>query len=168
MAIDSIENDLNMIVEEYGFWTKLTEKMKEEIVNLIFSDYIKELQPLILGCEQAFINNFVVCFAIRKYYAGQVIQYGAETCNEMFIVWTDKIAVCEDTEFEEPILLYGKGAVFNLYQILMSVFLPFNYRAVSEEEFIIGADKTAAETDLHQQRKEKVYFNEHRFKPSEF
>ena len=51
MAIDSIENDLNMIVEEYGFWTKLTEKMKEEVVNLIFSDYIEELQPLILGCE---------------------------------------------------------------------------------------------------------------------
>ena len=59
-----------MVVEEFGFWSKLREKQKEEIVNLLFSDYLKELKPLTMGCEQAFINNFIVSFSFRKFYAG--------------------------------------------------------------------------------------------------
>ena len=50
----------------------------------------------------------------------------------------------------------------------MNVFMPFNYRAVSEEEFIFSKDGVAMETQLHQKRKEKIYFNEHRFKPFDF
>ena len=75
------------------------------------------------------------------------MQYGKMTCTEMYIVWSEPIIVAEITEFGEPILLYQKGTVFNLYQILMDVHLPFNYRVVGEDEFDIKYKGAALETD---------------------
>ena len=69
------------------------------IVNELFGHVLKELDPLIGGCEQAFISNFIVSFAYRKYLAGEVIQYGDRESFEMLIVWEGAVAVTEQTEF---------------------------------------------------------------------
>ena len=47
------------------------------------------------------------------------------------------MAVCESTCFGEPILVYGKGAVINLYQLVIKKQLPFTYMAVNDA-FITG------------------------------
>ena len=96
------------------------------------------------------------------------MQYGMQWCAELYIVWNEPIIVAEITEFEEPILLYQKGTVFNLYQILMGVHVPFNYRAVGQDEFDMKYKKAAFETEQHQVRKDRISFNEHRFKPNDF
>ena len=56
----------------------------------------------------------------------------------MFIVWEGAVAVTEATEFEEPICIYTKGSVINLYQIMMDDELPFNYHAVWPDEYSIS------------------------------
>ena len=56
----------------------------------------------------------------------------------MFIVWEGAVAVTEATEFEEPICIYTKGSVINLYQIMMDDELPFNYHAVWPDEYCIS------------------------------
>ena len=43
------------------------------------------------------------------------MQYGEQEAFEMNIVWEGHVAVCEDTEFEEPIMIYGRGTAFNIY-----------------------------------------------------
>lgn len=83
------------------------------------------------------------------------------------MVWEGAVAVCETTEFEEPILVYRRGTLFNLYEILLEAKLPFNYRAIGEDEFQM-TNQAACFNNLHGERKNKIYFNEHRFKPWDF
>ena len=61
----------------------------------------------------------MVSLAFRKLYAGQVISYGTEEAQEMFIVWNGEVMVTEVTEFAEPLMKYSKGTAFNIYQIMM-------------------------------------------------
>ena len=83
-------------------------------------------------------------------------------------MWSAPVVVTETSEFEEPILVYPKGSLFNLYQILMNVRLPFNYRAAGKDEFDILSQKVAVEKEEHQVRKDRIAFNEHRSNPSKF
>ena len=168
-ALGSIRNDFNMIIEEYGFWEKLPTKDRTFIVQELFSHVLIQLQPLIVDCEASFVSNFIVSFAYRKLHAGQIVQYGGQESTDMYIVWDGAVAVCEMTEFNEPILVYPKGTAINIYQILMETELPFDYRAVGDDEFIEEDDQECVNFHkLHAQRKEKIYFNEHRFKPWQF
>ena len=87
----------------------------------------------------------------------------------MYVVWEGGIAVTETSEFSEPIVVYPKGTAFNLYQILMETELPFDYRAIAVDEFRVEDDfDSASFNKMHQTRKNKIYFNEHRFKPWSF
>ena len=47
------------------------------------------------------------------------------------------MAVCEPTSFSEPILVYGKGSVVNLYNVILQDTLNFKYVAVSDNSFKI-------------------------------
>ena len=48
---ESIRNDFNMIIEEYGFWELCTDKDKVWIVKVLFGYIIEELEPFFHGCE---------------------------------------------------------------------------------------------------------------------
>ena len=65
-----------MVIEEYGFWQKLTEKDKGSLITQLFNEYVVVLSPLLTGCEKAFVNNFIVSLSSRKYFAGEIIQRG--------------------------------------------------------------------------------------------
>ena len=40
--------------------------------------------------------------------------------------------MCEPTSYQEPIMVYGPGAVLNVYQVLFNTSLEFDFRAVSD------------------------------------
>lgn len=91
-----------------------------------------------------FINNFIVSLAYRKFYAGQIVQRGGHPIDEIYIIWKGQVVVTEQSEFAEPILVYQRGTVFNLYQVLMETDLPFNYIAAAEDEFQCNIPKNTA------------------------
>jgi hypothetical protein len=62
-----------MIIEEYGFWDMCTAKDQMMIVKELFSDILEEMEPILNGCEQNFISNFIVSFSYRTYLAGEVV-----------------------------------------------------------------------------------------------
>ena len=93
----SIQNDFNMIIEEYGLWEKCTAKDQKMIVDFLFGDIVEEMTFILFGCESAFVSNFIVSFAFRKVYAGEVLQYAQQESCELFIVWQGAVAVCETT-----------------------------------------------------------------------
>lgn len=166
--MDSIKNDQNMIIEEGGFWDMLSTKYQTMIIKELFSDVKLVLKPLIGGCESGFINNFIISFSYRSIYAGmRIAQIDLEA--DLFIVWKGAVAVCEQSEFEEPIVVYQKGTPVNLYQIMMEADLPFNYRAIDPDEYswTSGASKVIF-NEMHDLRKLKIAFNEHRYKPWDF
>ena len=45
------------------------------------------------------------------------------------------VAVCESTCFLEPIMIYRKGFVINLYQTLLGKTLDFKYVAVDLDDY---------------------------------
>lgn len=65
-------------------------------------------------------------------------------------------------------MVYTKGAVVNLYQIMMDTSLPFNYRALAEDEYKVMQDNTIHLEENYRVRKNRITFNEHKFKPREF
>ena len=42
------------------------------------------------------------------------------------------MAICEPTSFTDPILIYGSGAVINLYNVIFEDTLNFKFIAVSD------------------------------------
>ena len=61
----------------------------------------------------------VVMLRFNSYAHGQVIQSPNYEASELHLIQRGGIAVCESSSFAEPVLVYSKGAVINLYQILM-------------------------------------------------
>ena len=57
------------------------------------------------------------------------------TCSSIFLVAKGAVAVCESTSFAEPFLVYGKGAVINLYNAILDDKLDFNYIALQADSF---------------------------------
>ena len=157
-----------MIIEEYGFWDMCTAKDQMMIVKELFSDILEEMEPILNGCEQNFISNFIVSFSYRTYLAGEVVQRGDQETFEIGIVWDGNIVCVEQTEFGEPILVYMKGAIINLYQIMMDTALPFDYRAIGEDEFSWLINNTIRMDKEYNIRKDRITFNEHKFKPWDF
>lgn len=49
------------------------------------------------------------------------------------------MAVCEPTSFNDPILIYGKGAVINLYNVVLNDTLNFKFVTVSNSSFNINS-----------------------------
>ena len=113
---------------------------------------------MLYGCEQNFISNFVVSFAHQTRHCGEVVQHGDKHSFDIYIIWEGSVAVCENTEFREPIMVYKKGTAFNIYQILMDVKLPFDYRACWADEYKVGKDGVAYFNELHEQRKLEIAF----------
>lgn len=70
---ESIRNDFNMIIEEYGFWEMCTDKDKYWVVKELFGHIIQELEPFLYGCEKTFIAEFIVSFAYRSLHAGEIL-----------------------------------------------------------------------------------------------
>mmetsp|Transcript_29541 Transcript_29541/g.39293 ORF Transcript_29541/g.39293 Transcript_29541/m.39293 type:complete len:88 (-) Transcript_29541:492-755(-) len=64
-ALENIVRDFSLISEEYGFWEKLPEKVKAALVKVLFSEMLPEFQTFLHGCEEAFVNNFMVSLAHR-------------------------------------------------------------------------------------------------------
>lgn len=64
-----------------------------------------------------------------------MIQSSGVESHQILFVNQGGVAVCEPTCFREPILIYGKGGVINLYQVILGEPLPFSYKSVSEEHF---------------------------------
>ena len=89
-------------------------------------------------------------------HCGQVVQCGSQHSYEVNIIWEGNIAVCESTEYSEPIMVYKRGTAINVYQILMDHKLPFDYRACWKDEYSIGADKFAYFNKLHDERRLEI------------
>ena len=127
--------DPNLIVTEYDFFKQLTPKIQDQVVKLLFQDTLADFSDFFAGCESQFVNNMIVSMTFRYFTHGQTIQSAKYECQEIYLVKSGGIAVCEPTCFSEPILIYGKGSAVNLYQCLLNCRLEFCYIAVAQESY---------------------------------
>ena len=57
----------------------------------------------------------IVCLRYTMFEHGQIIQSSGYDTTTIYLVMSGGVAVTEPTCFKEPILIYQKGAVINLY-----------------------------------------------------
>ena len=86
----------------------------------MFGNFLYDFEELFRGCEPQFINNMVVMLRFNSYGHGQVIQTPMYEAKEVHLIQRGGVAVCESSSYAEPVLVYSKGAVINLYQTLMN------------------------------------------------
>ena len=72
----------------------------------------------------------------------------------IYFVSNGGVAVCESTCFAEPILIFSKGAIINLYQVLMDRRLPFSLVATSADRFKVSPDVLTEELCVHAEQKD--------------
>ena len=65
--------------------------------------------------ESQFVNNVVISLQYNVFYQGEVFLHQQYDCHVVYFVRSGYVAVCESTCYQEPILVYGEGAVINLY-----------------------------------------------------
>ena len=114
--------------------------MQNELIDVLFGEFIAVFDYFFADMDRQFINNLVIALQYNVFYQGQVIQTSQYDCQVVYLVKSGYVAVCESTCYQEPILVYGKGAVINLYQILMDRRLPFTFISVCDSEFRYNAD----------------------------
>ena len=106
--------------------------MQNELIDVLFGEFIAVFDYFFADMDRQFINNLVIALQYNVFYQGQVIQTSKYDCQVVYFVKSGYVAVCESTCYQEPILVYGKGAVINLYQILMDRRLPFTFISVCD------------------------------------
>ena len=93
-----------------------------------------------------------------------MIQSGNAYCHDIYFIREGGVAVFEPTCYSETILIYEKGTVLNVYQVLMNVSLEIAFRAfdtknekqidtmtISRENFLEACAKFPQSADLVQE-----------------
>ena len=96
---------------------------------------MRDFQFFFDGCNQSFINRIIVSLTYKSFDHNQLIQSSNAYCHDAYFICKGSVAVCEPTCYEEPILIYGKGTVFNTYQILLEDQLEVQYKAISKNSY---------------------------------
>ena len=71
-----------------------------------------------------------------------MIQSANAYCNEVYFIRSGGVAICEPTAYKEPIMVYGKGSVVNMYQVIMDEPLNLSFYAVCDESYQISKDSS--------------------------
>ena len=104
--------------------------MQSELINHIFGDLIENLSSVFEGCDNAFINQFVIGLNYNAFQHKQLVQEPKYQCEEIYLIQKGAVAVCEPTSFAEPILIYTKGGAINIYNVVMDDVLDFKFVAI--------------------------------------
>ena len=56
----SFVNDHRLIIDEFSFYQELTPKMQDELIQVLFGDFIATFEDFFTGLERQFINSMVV------------------------------------------------------------------------------------------------------------
>ena len=55
-----------MIIEEAPFYQRLTPKMQSELIEYLFSDYVKKFSHIFAFCEDGFRNELIIQMYSRR------------------------------------------------------------------------------------------------------
>ena len=115
-------------------------KAQNELTQLLFGHFMKDFQFFFEGCNQSFINRIVVSLTYKSFDHNQLIQSSNAFCYDAYFICKGSVVVCEPTCYEEPILVYEKGTVFNTYQILLEDQLEVQYKAISTNSYSVSEE----------------------------
>ena len=107
------------------------------------------------------MNKIVIGLQYKSFDHNDKIFRGRFNCEECFFILKGGVAVCESTSYKEPIVVYGPGAFFLMYQVLYDDQLSLDYLAVSTDSLHMKHDQVCfdASNDVYfemPKKKQKV------------
>lgn len=107
------------IIQENDLFNKLSSKMQNELIKMLFGGFMRDFSVFFDECSQSFINRIIVSLTYRSFVHNQLIQSANTTPDELYFICQGAVVVCEPTCYEEPVVVYRKGTVINIYQVLL-------------------------------------------------
>ena len=83
---EALRYDHNSIVEEFTMYQTLPPKLQTELINKIFSNFMKQFKNFFNSCEQGFRNEFIINLYARIYMPGTTIQEIGKEPNEVVLI----------------------------------------------------------------------------------
>ena len=77
-----------------------------------------------------------------------MVQSANAYCDQVYFIRSGGIAICEPTAYQEPILVYGKGSVVNMYQVIMDEPLNLSLYAVCDGSYQISKNSSGCQ-EIH-------------------
>ena len=62
----TFQKDFN-VIREYGMFEKLEQKMQNDLIKLLFGDFISLFEEFFDGCERSFINATVSSLSYKLF-----------------------------------------------------------------------------------------------------
>ena len=84
-------------------------------------------------CPSHFVIKVLVNLSYNSFDQGMVIQSPNHEIDHIYFIMKGGVAVCESSCFSEPIVVYQKGNIFNMYQNLLDAKLPYEFVAVDTD-----------------------------------
>lgn len=75
----------------------------------------------------------VISLQYKSFVHNEAISRGQFNVSEAYFIVRGGVAACESTSYHEPIVVYGPGAVFLMYQILYDDQLSLDYLAIASD-----------------------------------
>ena len=77
--------------------------------------------------------------------------------TELYFIQSGSLILCENSTYQEPIILYNKGSVLNLYNQRMKVKSKFVLRSTFNDEYLMSEDNYVTFTGLHYDRRDAIF-----------
>lgn len=97
-----------MMIEEFSFYQQLPPKMQTDLVNLVFSDFIRQFDHFMGSWEVGFKNAFVVNLYTRNYKEYEIFVNAGHEIPMVILVFDGSVHMLSKEEFFFMILpTYG-------------------------------------------------------------
>ena len=131
----SLEEDFNMIIEDFDFYFKLKPSLRYELVDELFGGFIQKFNGLFINPkegmhqEKGFTSDFTVNLYCRVYIPGQDIVKLHEQFDEMYLIREGGISVIHVEEFGKKesqkryieVIELPPNSYFGEYQIVLKL-----------------------------------------------
>ena len=116
---DALNDDFNMIIEEFDFYRKISPKMQTMVIKEIFAKFMSDFDHFLGSWEEGFKNEFIVNLFTRKYKEYETfVNAGHEL--ESIILITGGCAHCLSKE-DYMFMILPKYSVYGDYNAAFNI-----------------------------------------------
>ena len=116
---DALNDDFNMIIEEFEFYQKLSPKMQTALIKEIFSGFIREFDHFMGSWEEGFRNEFVVNLFTRKYHEHDIFVHAGHEIAQVILITSGSANMLSKEDYK--FMTLPKGGVFGDYQVAFNL-----------------------------------------------
>ena len=124
---DAFHYDFNLIVEEFSLYQQLAPKMQTQLIQQLFSWFIRDFKYFFNSCEIGFRNEFIIKLYARVHRPGTEIQRYGREAEEVVLIQSGQVDMF--TKEGNRFMVLPLHSIFNDYQLLFNLKSNISFKA---------------------------------------